>query len=64
MLLPLQRFRLDHNPALPSKASEIREILVEQQVNHLSSYLLGLYTNQLEGLPEQWSSLARPLSDL
>jgi hypothetical protein len=64
MLLPINQFKIVLNNSVPTKASEIREILIEGQVNSVSKYLQSVYVDKCEDAPECWRSLMRPLADL
>lgn len=64
MFLSLDEFMIVLNNLVPTKASEIREILIEGQVNSVSKYLQSVYVNNCEDVPESWRSLTLPLADL
>lgn len=64
MFLPLNHFKIVLNNSVPTKASEIREILIEGQVNSVSKYLQSVYVDKCEDAPECWRSLMQPLADL
>ncbi|MFK4301333.1 MULTISPECIES: DUF7002 family protein [unclassified Paenibacillus] len=64
MFLPLDRFQVVRNNFVPVKPSDIREVLVEDRVNHMSSYLKSVYVDHGEDVPERWRNLTRPLADL
>lgn len=64
MFLPLDEFMIVLNNLVPTKASEIREILIEGQVTGVSKYLQSVYVNKREDVPESWRSLTQPLSEL
>lgn len=64
MFLPLDEFMIKSNNFVPTKASEIREILIEGQVTGVSKYLLSVYVNKWEDVPESWRSLTQPLANL
>nr|WP_261306191.1 hypothetical protein [Paenibacillus andongensis] len=64
MFLPIDEFKLVWNNLVPTKASEIREILIEGEVTRVSKYLQTVYVNKREDVPESWRSLMQPLSDL
>ncbi|MCY9668495.1 hypothetical protein M5X11_26810 [Paenibacillus alginolyticus] len=64
MFLPLDEFKIVWNNLVPTKASEIREILIEGQVNRVSTYLKTVYVNKSEDVPESWRMLTHPLSEL
>lgn len=64
MFLPLDEFKIVLNNLVPTKASEIREILIEGQVISVAKYLQSVYVNKSEDVPESWRSLTQPLADL
>lgn len=64
MFLPLDEFKIVWNNLVPTKASEIREILIEGQVNRVSTYLKTVYVNKSDDVPDVWSKLTHPLSEL
>ncbi|RKP55365.1 hypothetical protein D7Z26_09215 [Cohnella endophytica] len=64
MFLPLDRFRKTTDGAVPGKASEIHEILVQDRVTNVSGYLQAVYVDRAEYVPELWRELARPLAEL
>lgn len=68
MFLPLARFGSWLDPLVPTKASEIKEVLVEKQVTEVARYLEVIYTDgtdQLHSeLPDRWRGLIHPLGEL
>ncbi|WP_442603969.1 DUF7002 family protein [Paenibacillus sp. KN14-4R] len=64
MFLPLHLFKSIVNNTVPAKASEVREVLIEDRVNDVSKYLRAVYVNNRRDIPVGWSELARPLADL
>lgn len=64
MFLPLNRFKSVWNNTVPVKASEIREVLIEERVKNVSNYLQSVYVDHREDVPDCWRSLVRPLADL
>ncbi|MDR6879816.1 DUF7002 family protein [Bacillus sp. 3255] len=60
MFLPFQQFGTVTNPLVPAKPSEIKEVLMENKVTGISSFLKALYVNHSDTLPENWRRLARP----
>jgi hypothetical protein len=64
MFLPVNEFKRIINNTVPTKASEIREVLIEDQVNDLTKYLRTIYTGVDEDVPMRWRGLAKPLSGL
>ncbi|NHN30816.1 DUF7002 family protein [Paenibacillus agricola] len=61
MFLPLDQFKLLINHTVPVKASEVREVLVEDQVTGVSKHLRAVYVEIREDVPECWRSLSKPL---
>ncbi|MNU02974.1 hypothetical protein D3C72_2468450 [compost metagenome] len=49
---------------MPTKASEIREVLIEDRIMNISTYLTAVYIDHSEDVPECWRHLKRPLADL
>lgn len=64
MFLPLHSFKIIVNNLVPTKASEIREVLIEDQIRNVSTYLKAVYVEHCEDAPECWRDLVRPLTDL
>ncbi|WP_178025239.1 hypothetical protein [uncultured Paenibacillus sp.] len=63
MFVPLRAFP---NPAVafaPARASEIREVLIERRIQHVTRHLKAVFASPVEEVPRDWSRLARPLSD-
>jgi hypothetical protein len=61
MLLPLAGFGQPHNHTLPAKASEIKEILIEDRVSSVSRYLRAIYVADPSDVPEEWRPIAGSL---
>jgi hypothetical protein len=64
MFLPLDQFQKTAGHPVPVKPSEIREVLVEQEVDHLSRCLKAVYAPSVEDVPDCWRSLLRPYEEL
>jgi hypothetical protein len=64
MFLPANRFKTILNHTVPVKASEIREILVEDQVAHVSRHLRAVYVDDEAAVPEPWKDRTKPLARL
>ncbi|MNI40028.1 hypothetical protein D3C73_942270 [compost metagenome] len=64
MFLPLDSFKVVLNNLVPTKASEIREVLIEDRIMNISTYLTAVYIDHSEDVPECWRHLKRPLADL
>lgn len=61
MLLPLAEFMSATGQAIPSKASEIKEVLVEGWLAPISEYLQTVYCSQPRLVPELWQPVCQPL---
>lgn len=64
MFLPLEHFNTVISSLVPVKASEIREVLIEDRVMDVSKHLRAVYLHNRELLPDCWQSLMKPLADL
>jgi hypothetical protein len=64
MFLPINDFKRRINNTVPTKASEIKEVLLEEQLIHITKYLRTIYIQDGNGIPERWRTLAKPLADL
>ncbi|OPH47124.1 hypothetical protein BC351_11475 [Paenibacillus ferrarius] len=64
MFLPLNSYKTVKNHLVPTKASEIREVVVEDQVTLISHYLRAVYADHREAIPARWESLVKPLANL
>ncbi|OPA73266.1 hypothetical protein BVG16_29755 [Paenibacillus selenitireducens] len=64
IFLPLQHFKSIVNNTVPTKASEVREVLIEEQVHNLSKYILAIYIEDIEDIPACWRGLGKPIADL
>ncbi|MDF2658900.1 MAG: hypothetical protein K0Q94_1691, partial [Paenibacillus sp.] len=49
---------------VPTKASEIREVLIEDRVMKISDYLQSAYVDRCEDAPMLWRTLIRNLAEL
>lgn len=63
MFLPLGAFPNPATGSTPARASEIREVLIERRVQHVSRHLKAVFAFPVEAVPHVWSGLARPLGD-
>jgi len=63
MFLPISEFGHAANPIYPSKASEIKEILVEDEVSAISHYLRSIYVGDSTFVPECWRGLVKDLRE-
>ncbi|WP_127580357.1 DUF7002 family protein [Paenibacillus koleovorans] len=64
MLVPLTDFGHKPHPAVPVNPSEIKEILIEDQVRHISKFLKTIYIDNLEDQPSRWLGCAKSLPSL
>jgi hypothetical protein len=64
MFLPLNCFKNVKNNTVPTKASEIREIIIKDQVFNVSKYLRSVYVDNCKMVPNYWRHLSKPLADL
>jgi len=62
MFLSLDDFQNKENNTVPTKASEIHELLIKDQVVNLSKYLRAVYIEKDIALSESWRKLGRPLT--
>jgi hypothetical protein len=63
LFLPIFKFGTYKDKMVPSKPSEIREVLVEGKVSQLSKYLQTIYCESVEDVPEQWQYAAKALTE-
>jgi hypothetical protein len=64
MFLPLDQFGLIKNDLVPSTPSQIKEILIDGQMNGVSELLTVLYVSNRGEVPANWRDLARPWTNL
>ncbi|UVI27753.1 DUF7002 family protein [Paenibacillus spongiae] len=66
MFLPINIFNSQSksNSPVPTKPSEIREILIEDQVMNVSRYLQAIYVEHDDDVPVRWRELAKHQADL
>ena len=64
MFLPLHEFKRVTNRIVPTKASEIKEILIADKVHDVTNYLLAIYVEDYTFVPERWREFAKPWQDL
>ncbi|WP_261300608.1 DUF7002 family protein [Paenibacillus andongensis] len=63
MFLALDQFENVQKNDVPSKPSEIHEVLVQEKVTNLSSYLQAVYCKDIAKVPERWRSYAKSFQD-
>ncbi|MZQ81284.1 hypothetical protein GQF01_03990 [Paenibacillus sp. 5J-6] len=63
MFLPLHQFEIARENDVPTKPSEIREVLVEEKVTNLSQYVEVIYCESSQGIAERWLKYIRPLQE-
>lgn len=61
MFLPLESFRQTTDRLVPTKPSEIKEVLVEDKLGPLSKYLQTIYCSEVLQVPVMWRPLVKPL---
>ncbi|MCR8641641.1 hypothetical protein NV379_03130 [Paenibacillus sp. N1-5-1-14] len=61
MYVPLSDFQKRTDPIYPSKSSEIKEVLIEDQLMGLSKHLKAIYVDDCKMVPMCWKELARSL---
>lgn len=59
MFLALDQFEIVQKNDVPTKTSEIREVLVQEKVTNLTSYLQAVYCNDVEKVPDRWRNYAK-----
>lgn len=64
MFLPLREFESTVSRLVPTKPSEIKEILIRHEITHLSDYLISVYAPSSEGVPECWKEITRSLEEV
>ncbi|NBD23530.1 DUF7002 family protein [Paenibacillus glycinis] len=64
MFLPLAEFGRLLNNEVPAKASEIKEVLIEDRVNRLTRFLRAIYVQDKQEAPERWSGFAAAIESL
>ncbi len=65
MFLPLNEFlHVDgSNTTWPSRASDIKEILIAERVTNISQYIRNVYVHDRASIPDGWRGFAKPLQD-
>ncbi|NQX64206.1 DUF7002 family protein [Paenibacillus qinlingensis] len=61
MFLPIDQFEVVQRNDVPSKPSEIREVLVEGKVTNLSRYLQTVYCDHRSEMNDNWKEHAQSL---
>lgn len=64
ILLPIESFKRKLIPIVPTKSSEIKEVLVEERVSHLSHYLTAIYVKNKSDIPERWRDLVTSITEI
>lgn len=63
MFLSLDQFEIAREHDVPTKPSEIREVLVEEKVMNLSQYLEAIYCERSAGIPKRWLKNVRSFQE-
>jgi hypothetical protein len=64
MFLPINQFESVKNNLVPTTASEIYEVLVEDEIRNLSKYLRVLYCSNTAEILEKWRQLKEDLTEI
>jgi hypothetical protein len=64
MFLPLNQFGSIKNSLVPTKASEIYEVLVEDEIRNLSKFLKVLFCSNTAEIPEKWRPFKEDLTEM
>ncbi|WP_420831220.1 DUF7002 family protein [Paenibacillus lignilyticus] len=63
MFLPVDQFEVLRESDIPTKPSEIREVLVEDKVTNLSRYLQAIYCKDVSAITGSWAKYAHSFND-
>ncbi|UKS30509.1 hypothetical protein LOZ80_16810 [Paenibacillus sp. HWE-109] len=64
MFLPLGQFQTINNNLVPTKPSDIKEVLIKDHVSDVSHYLRTLYMDDTRNVPPHWGAQTMPLASL
>jgi hypothetical protein len=64
MFLPLDQFGLIKNDLVPSTPSQIKEVLIDDQMAGVSELLTAVYVSNGGEIPANWRGLARPWTNI
>ncbi|MFS0722496.1 DUF7002 family protein [Paenibacillus sp. 1P07SE] len=64
MFVRLESFGRREAPWVPTIPSQIREVLIEEEVGPLSDYISTLYCDEWKAVPACWQNIRKPLSAL
>nr|WP_270880951.1 hypothetical protein [Paenibacillus aestuarii] len=64
LFLPIDHFMQVSSSIVPVKASEIKEVLVEHRIDHVSAHLRAIYVDEAMAVPARWRQIVKPLDDL
>ncbi|MFF2480030.1 DUF7002 family protein [Paenibacillus sp. NPDC058071] len=64
IFLPLNQFGKVKESIVPTRTSEIKEVLIERRVSDLTRYLQVVYADTADNVPTRWLSYLQPLSAL
>ncbi|WP_219837562.1 DUF7002 family protein [Paenibacillus sp. R14(2021)] len=62
MFLPLAEFGRVGSSTVPAKAAEIKEVLVEDQLRHMSRFLRAVYAANASDVPAAWQGIVKSLA--
>ncbi|QGQ94722.1 hypothetical protein EHS13_07390 [Paenibacillus psychroresistens] len=60
MFLPLEAFGIIDDSLIPTKPSEIKEVLASDQLTNLTQYLQAVYCEHEKDVPERWKAFWEP----
>jgi hypothetical protein len=64
MFLPLNQFGLVKNNLIPSKPSEVYEILVLKELSNISKYIKALYCRDINEIPKKWRKYTKNIAEI
>lgn len=64
MFLPLNQFGLVKNNLVPTKPSEVHEILVLNELSNISRYITALYCRNISDVPENWGKYTKNINEI
>ncbi|WP_020616507.1 DUF7002 family protein [Paenibacillus daejeonensis] len=64
MFVSLSSFGQIEGQGKPMKPSEIREVLIEDKIERVSSYINAFYCDDMGAIPGGWDAIYRPMSAL
>lgn len=62
IFLPARLFLSKHSDDVPTSPAQIREILIEEKVKHISKYIDTIYCHNKSDLPSHWKKFYKHIS--